>query len=492
MPRWLGGRRGYDGASNGRHTKDWRPKNASANAEVGAAAGTLRARSRDLRRNNPYAASMLSKLASRIVGTGIRPRSNTGDEKLDELVNKLWDEWSAECCAADDVDVYGLQYQAVLGMLESGEAFLRRRLRRIEDELAVPLQLELLEADMLDETKDGVASTEGGVVIQGIEFDSIGRRTGYWLHRAHPGDMYGLVRGFDASAFVPASSIAHLMNTLDLRPGQVRGVPHLSPVMRLLREIDEYRFTERTRKKGESCIVGSMHSGDDPYNPPDPDDEGLWPAEDAEGNPIENLQPGMILNVEGGRRFELHAPASVGGYDEYLSTELHAAAAGGRMTYELATGDLRGVSYSSMRGGRLDFHNWVESVQWLVAIPRLCQPIRRWFIEAAIAAGKLPARPEGYPVDWRPPKPALLDPDKEISAAIKLVRAGFGSAQTVIGEMGEDPLETVKDQAAWYALIDKHGLVLDSDPRKTAAGGSAQTAVVAEGSEAAPSPPDES
>ncbi len=483
MPPWLGGRRGkrsgYDAAKKGRHTADWLPRNSSANAELAMAAPTLRARSRDLRRNNPYAASALTKLASRIVGTGIRPRPKTGDPTLDAKVLALWDAWSAECCVGDDIDFYGLQYQAVLGMLESGDAFVRRRLRRLEDDLPVPLQLEVLEADLLDETHDSVPSSEGGVVIQGVEFDAIGRRTGYWLFDSHPGDTYGWVgaaglRGSTTSSFIPAAGVIHLANSLDMRPGQVRGVPHLSAVARLLREIDDYRFAERTRKKAESCVVGAIDGGEWADGGGDDDEDGFNAAVDADGNPVENLQPGHIFEVRDGKRFQLHAPATVGGYNEYLSTELHAAAAGARMTYELMTGDLRGVNYSSMRGGRLDFHAWIESVQYLVAIPRLCMPSWRWFIETSVTAGLLPQRPDGYPVDWRPPRPALLDPIKEVAAASAAIRSGLSSLPRETASLGEDYAETLREQAEALELADDLGLMLDSDPRKTALSGTAQ------------------
>jgi flagellar biosynthesis/type III secretory pathway ATPase len=50
----------------------------------------------------------------------------------------------------------------------------------------VPLQLQVLEADFLDATKSGALSD--GRLVQGIEFDPVGKRRAYWLHGAHPGD----------------------------------------------------------------------------------------------------------------------------------------------------------------------------------------------------------------------------------------------------------------------------------------------------------------
>ena len=41
-----------------------------------------------------------------------------------------------------------------------------------------------------------------------------------------------------------------------LRPGQVRGVLWLAPVMLALCDLDDYRDAERMRKKTEACLAG--------------------------------------------------------------------------------------------------------------------------------------------------------------------------------------------------------------------------------------------
>ena len=75
----------------------------------------------------------------------------------------------------------------------SGECFVRMRPRRLEDGLAVPLQLQVLEADFLDATKSGALGA--GRLVQGIEFDPVGKRRAYWLHGEHPGDAWGALQG---------------------------------------------------------------------------------------------------------------------------------------------------------------------------------------------------------------------------------------------------------------------------------------------------------
>jgi len=54
-------------------------------------------------------------------------------------------------------------------------------------------------------------------------------------------------------------------------------------------------------------------------------------------------------------------PPVLGGYREYKTTELEEIAAGLGLPYELMTGDLSKVNYSSWRGGQLGFRNTIEN-----------------------------------------------------------------------------------------------------------------------------------
>ena len=53
-------------------------------------------------------------------------------------------------------------------------------------------------------------------------------------------------------------------------------------------------------------------------------------------------------------------------------TELQGIMAGIGLPYELGTGDMSQVNYSSWRGGMLGFRNTVEAFRWLTLIPLFC------------------------------------------------------------------------------------------------------------------------
>ena len=74
--------RSYEGARLGRRTEGWVVAGTGANTEIGTALPRLRDRSRDLVRNNPYAAKAAQAVVSNLVGTGILPRARSADVSI--------------------------------------------------------------------------------------------------------------------------------------------------------------------------------------------------------------------------------------------------------------------------------------------------------------------------------------------------------------------------------------------------------------------------
>ena len=146
--------RAYEGAKLGRRTEGWVAAGTGANAEIAPAIARLRDRSRDLVRNNPYAAKAVTALVSNMVGTGLLPRARAATPELAAQADRLWSEFAAVADADGLTDFAGLQALIVRSLVESGEVLVRLRERRVEDGLPVPLQLQVLEADHLDSGED--------------------------------------------------------------------------------------------------------------------------------------------------------------------------------------------------------------------------------------------------------------------------------------------------------------------------------------------------
>lgn len=140
-------------------------------------------------------------------------------------------------------------------------------------------------------------------------------------------------------------------------------------------------MAELVRKKTEACVTAIVFGDDEAQ-------QGIAPAViDADGNRVEQFEPGLIAYARGGKDIRFNQPAATGGYGEYKRASLHTIAAGFRVPYELLTGDLSQVNYSSIRAGLVEFRRHVDAVQWQLVFPMLCAPVWRWFIREALSAG---------------------------------------------------------------------------------------------------------
>src|SRR3990167_2869927 len=167
--------RHFEAAATGRRTANWYRLNTDANAAQGPALAYLRATARDLVRNNPYAESALTTIEDHVVGWGIEAKPVPKESPFVDL----WKAWadSTACDADNRSDFVGLQALVMRTVAESGECLVRRRWRRLEDGFPLPLQLQILEPDFLDTSKD-VDGVNGHKTIQGVEFDALGRQIG--------------------------------------------------------------------------------------------------------------------------------------------------------------------------------------------------------------------------------------------------------------------------------------------------------------------------
>ena len=457
-------RRGYDGAARGRGTDGWTAGATSADAEISAAAPVLRDRMRDLVRNNAIAAQAVQVLVNNIVGTGIVPRANTGDPVLDKQVDQLWKRWAKGPDAHGHTTFQGLLALAVREMIEGGEVFaIKRVLRRNGNDLpaGVPLKIELREADHL---ADGhhAASAAADKVLQGIEYDRFGRRIAYWMYRDHPGGNAGLKNL--SPVRVPADKVAHLFERQRV---QNRGVPWGVPAMRAIRDVGDWQQAELVRKKTEACMVGIVFGSDE-------DQMAMAPqVQDADGNLVEQFEPGLIAYARGGKDIKFNTPGSTAGVYEWHKTQLHIIAAGFRVPYALMTGDLSQTNFSSSRVGLNEFRRMVRQIQFQTVIPMFCEPVWAWFVEMAQAAGLLPADVE-IPATWTPPRFESVNPLQDAQADMLEVRAGFSTLPEQIARRGRDPEEMAEEWAAFADTTDALGLVFDSDPRRVTNAGLAQ------------------
>lgn len=440
------------------------------NGDIASGLRNLRKRSRHAVQNNPYATKAKETYKSNLVGNGIRA------SWPDERVQKLWDVWVNQADADGLDNFYSLQDLAAGAQFESGEVLVRRRPRRLSDGLAVPLQLELVEGDLLDEGFHRPGKFDP--VVMGIQFNAYGQRTHYHLWQRHPGDILGSALG-NVRRPVPASDVIHLFRRL--RPGQHRGVPEFAPVLIRLYEIDEMQDSTLVKQKTAQLFAWIIKKRQDLSGHVESDDvvDGLAVGESAlgpDGEQLTKVVPGGIHYLDDDEEISFSTPDGIGSnYSEWLRTELRAVAVGVGLTYEQLTGDLTGVNYSSIRAGLLEFRRRIEQLQLNLLVHRFCHKVAEWFADTVVMMGlvDLPGywqKPWEYLPKWKPPKWEWVDPLKDAMADLIEVRSGMSTLANKHVERGLDTEEVVAQlckEQAW-------DLTLDSNPSKVSKSGVAQ------------------
>tara|TARA_B100000035_G_scaffold181604_1_gene155033 strand:- start:34214 stop:35677 length:1464 start_codon:yes stop_codon:yes gene_type:complete len=444
--------RKYEGASRGRRAENWLTASTSADGASAPHLKLLRDRSRDLVRNNPFAAKAVQVIVSNVIGTGIVAQAQASrSRRRSQQATDLWLSWAMDPQACDFEgrhDFYGIQSLALRTIVESGEVLIRRRTSPGQ---RIPLQLQVMEPDFIDTSRDASMDT-GNLIRQGIEYDARGKRVAYYLFPEHPGESHLRATNF-ASARVPAEEIIHCFR--QDRPHASRGIPWAAPVMLTLRDLDDYSSAQILKQKISACFAGFVVDTEAA-------DAGL------DGEIFDRLEPGAMELLPPGKDIRFANPPSVGEFDRVTRQYLLQVASGFGITYESLTGDLNETSFSSGRMGWLEFHRNIEQWRWNMLIPGMLNPIWNWFINAGTVNGQ---RTDGLVAHWTPPRRELIDPAKEISATKDAVRSGFMSLSEAQREFGYDPFEVITEIQADNERLDAAGIILDSDPRKVSSTG---------------------
>jgi lambda family phage portal protein len=480
--------RAYEGASVGRRASSWKALHTSANAEMQLALRPLRDRARDLARNTPHAPRMLDIITSYTVGEGIVPVPATGSDRLDRQVSGLWEDWVAQSDVTGVLNFYAIQALSVRSMVESGDVVLRFIDRALEDSgIAVPMQVQLLESDYVDQFRDGIYGDYGvdksvGLIRSrlGVGLGDFDRRVGLWLWPYHPGEVTTMNMRPLLSTFVPAGDAAHMFKVL--RPGQVRGVPWFAPILTTARDTADFVDAVNVKARVEACFSAFITNDDSTAPLLDPSQSGIVNTFDP-ANPtamVTTLEPGMMKELRTGQDIKFAQPTSNTQIEPMLLYNLQAMAAGVGCTYDQMTGDLRRANYSSLRAGKLDFWRLVGQLQQHTVIPMLCEPTWNKFISRAILAGRLKPRSGGYPCEWVTPAREAVDPQRDLDAEKNEVRSGRTTPQQFVASKGGNWRTNLEDRAAYFKLADELGMTLDIDPRRTDQSGRLPTAGISQ------------
>lgn len=442
----LGG--GYTGARVDRASLSrWQPNAGSATTDIIRDLRTLRARSRDQMRNAPVALGALNTSVSHVVGTGLTytPAIDSEFLGLDDLQAEQWQEdtqrrfkaWaeSVDCDISRRLNFYGIQELAFRSMLESGDTFvLTPRIARA-GRLA-RLALQLIEADRVCNPNMAMDSAS---VIDGVELDAAtGEAIAYHVARKHPGDYLTAGNQWDRVAARGSSTqrrnVLHLFKPL--RPGQVRGVPWIAPILEPLKQLNRWTDAELN-----AAVISGMFSV---FVKMDPDAFDNLFDEDAKGVIVDKssswsgeMESGKAINLLPGESIESSTPGRPNpAFDPFWAAMVRQIGMALEMPFEVLTMHFQS-SYSAARAALLMAWKGFRSRRDMLAT-YLCQPVFELWLADEVAEGRINA-PGFFASDitraawcaaiWTGDGPGSIDPTKEVDAAQKRVELGISTKQ---------------------------------------------------------------
>jgi lambda family phage portal protein len=418
----------------------------------------LTARARKAVMDNPLAANGVTSFIAEVVGTGMRPHSKHSDPKIRRNLEKEFALWTAQSSATrrigpggkpDSLQNFWMQQQLVCrNVVEAGEAFCRLRPRRADDlsptGLRVPLQLDLIEPEQLAFWRSSAdMASPNNIVRASIEFNPIHERVAYHFYREHPGDSTLWPNTFDVVR-VPADSVLHVMEFI--RGNQIRGITSMAPILLQLSDLDDYDDAERFRQK----LGAYMFAWRESLTPDDPQLNTVATAgtdtAPAGAAYVESM-PGQMtmLDANAGEKFGFYAhPGVANTYGEFMKVQRQTIATILRNTYEMLTGDMHEVNFSSARVRLIALRRIWQQFQGAVIEHQFCRPVWSAWLDAAALAGVIDAadyrkRPEEYlNVEWLAQPWEWVDPQADIKALRMEIESCFTSREAVVASRGRD------------------------------------------------------
>ncbi len=458
----------FTGAQKSRLTSNWVASAASADAELKGAIKLLRQRSRDLVRNNPHAKNAVRTICSNVIGpNGIKLQSQIRkqrggklDQRVNEVIEMAWREWGHydSCHTAGRLCFQDIERLCLKSLVESGEVFIRI-VKKPFGRSKVPLALEILEADQLDDDYTGPSTVKNNRWRMGVELDEWFRPITYAFLTEHPGDTpFPIQDKMRRHMLLPADEVIHLY--ISERPGQTRGVPMMATAIQPLHHLAGFQESSVIRARASSALMGFITSPEGELDPG---------GEVYEGDRVTEFSPGMFHYLQNGQQISIPDMDSPSGeFEPFMRSMLRSMASGIGVSYESLSRDYSTSNYSSSRLALIEDRAQFRTLQNYL-IENLHSRVFETFLDMAVLSGTLnlptfDAEPERYRrVKWIPRSFDWVDPLKECQANKEAVKAGFKTQAQVLMEQGYDLEEVLNARKSEVEQAKELGLTFDTD-----------------------------
>lgn len=438
----------------------WTPGGGDSAKDIDQNVSKLRIRARDLDAGGGLARSATRTMKTNVVGMGITPKPKIDFETLgisEEAATEwqkktkrefaLWAE-SQYCDAARRSNFYQLQQLAFLSMMLSGDVI--ALLPSVKaNEFPYRTRIQLIEADRLatpgSNGTSEVKILENGLgkIIDGVEINATGEVVAYHIRDKHPLEVStGIAKSFRIPAYGNKTGLPNVLHVLtEERPGQMRGVPFVAPMIEQLKQLSRYSDAELAANIISSMFTLFLTQTNETGKFPLPDaiDEEEKVTEDP--GKIE-LAPGAIYKLEPGTKPESINPMrNNSSYDDYVNALVTQIGASMEIPAEVLMKKFNS-NYTASRGALLEFWRVVK-VERANFTAKFCKPCYETWMCEAVALGRIEApgffddiaiRKAWCGAEWIGSNMGIIDPLKEVNAADKRILLNISTQEREAAE----------------------------------------------------------
>lgn len=388
--------------------------------------------------SNAIIAAMLTKSAGNVTGgTGFKHQACTGDKALDQQIEKVWNE------VCDDLDCTGeewIQHQTltVRGMMRDGDCG-AVDLYHLPGKDGKPIKgdgIAPFEATDLMTPPDAQPHEKGNRIVDGIEFDTLGRPQWYYI------------RTFAGYGPVPASCVAYLPRKTKV--SNSRGIPALAAVIGLLENINGLVEAEVVAARLNAAIVYHQHHGKKPAG--------------QQTNDIQGVSAGQTVHTYGtDDKFEILSPQHPNAALEGpVLLFCRFACAPLCLPLEQLLSFFGNMSYSSSKAAILEVQKSFHQTQRQFVHAYLLK-VRNWQIMRAIEEGRvvLPAGMElkqALKCILTGPKFPSLDSLKDAQSDMLAVDSGKETLHSLMASQGRDYHDWLEERAGEIKDLRERGI----------------------------------
>jgi len=280
--------RGYEAARSG---SDWLGGNTRGDDELLNDLPSMRARSRELDRDDSIGSGILTLFEQQVVTRELIPQARTSDREKNRRLEEIWRERKNKLFAAEAISMGHAQRRTCRCKLRDGDVFIKGAYTDND-----PLWLELVEGDRVGSTQDDNDS------VAGVVKDKHGRPTGYRI--AKNGKRIGgmTLPSITKDGFTTIDISVCFHSKRGGRGGLTRGEPIFHAILQDIRDLDLLMLAVLKRTQIAACLAVFIESAENI-------DAMMDATADQYGYQLkQKLEPGMIWKTNPGDKISTLIP----------------------------------------------------------------------------------------------------------------------------------------------------------------------------------------